>query len=186
MISNSGYSPITGKGTVDDNYYMKSENFTKNLTIVQEDDPPQYEIDEVLKVLADAGMDPVRRKKGLHPGKGIFPKTIEKMKAQIGKQPRASLKVSPNYLAEEHHFQYGSPWANGKADFDMLKGLGLRPEHTLLEIACGSLRSGIHYIRYLKAGHYYCIERDEYSLRAGIEYELPLHDLFEKDPKISW
>jgi hypothetical protein len=48
------------------------------------------------------------------------------------------------------------------------------------------LFAGIHYIAYLDPGNYHCIDRDEYSLRAGIEYEIPLHDLTSKRPHIIW
>eukprot|EP00959_Pyramimonas_sp_CCMP1952_P425398 8910939-Pyramimonas_sp.AAC.1 len=44
--------------------------------------------------------------------------------------------------------------------------------------------AGVHYIEYLEAGNYFCIEKDEYSLRAGIEYELPLHNLLDKSPNL--
>lgn len=42
----------------------------------------------------------------------------------------------------------------GQLQIDFLKNEGLLPAHRLLDIGCGTLRGGRHFIRYLNAGHY--------------------------------
>jgi cyclopropane fatty-acyl-phospholipid synthase-like methyltransferase len=44
---------------------------------------------------------------------------------------------------------------------------GLKPEHYLLDIGCGSLRGGVHFIAYLEPRHYFGIDKDEQLLEAG-------------------
>ena len=49
----------------------------------------------------------------------------------------------------------GGMWEEiGKLQFDFLRSQGLQPAHTLLDIGCGTLRGGRHFIRYLDAGNY--------------------------------
>ena len=56
--------------------------------------------------------------------------------------------------------------------FDYLVSRGLRPEHVFLDIACGSLRGGIHFIPYLDRGHYLGLDQDEALIRCGLDREL--------------
>ncbi len=48
-----------------------------------------------------------------------------------------------------------------------LKEAGLRPEHYLFDIGCGTLRGGIPLIEYLEPGHYYGVELRADVLREG-------------------
>jgi SAM-dependent methyltransferase len=49
----------------------------------------------------------------------------------------------------------GGKWDEiGRLQFDFLVGRGLQPHHELLDVGCGTLRGGRHFIRYLDAGHY--------------------------------
>lgn len=53
----------------------------------------------------------------------------------------------------------------GLLQFDFLISNGLRPEHKLLDIGCGPIRAGIHFIDYLNDGNYYGIDcRSEYYI----------------------
>jgi len=62
----------------------------------------------------------------------------------------------------------GGMWDEiGKLQFEFLVKEGLRPEQFLLDVGCGSLRGGIHFIQYLEPGHYYGIDRDKGLLDAG-------------------
>ena len=46
-----------------------------------------------------------------------------------------------------HRAYIGGKWDEyGQMEFDFMVAHGLRPEHVLLDIACGSLRAGIHFI----------------------------------------
>ncbi|KAI4350031.1 hypothetical protein L6164_010559 [Bauhinia variegata] len=88
-------------------------------------------------------------------------------------------------LVEEHHSNYGEPWAGGRDVFEFLaRSAQLRPESRVLEIGCGTLRVGLHFIQYLNREHFHCLERDELSLMAAFRYELPSHGLLSKRPLI--
>lgn len=60
----------------------------------------------------------------------------------------------------------------------------LIPDSRVLEIGCGTLRVGLHFIRYLNSGHFHCLEKDELSLMAAFRYELPSQGLLSKRPLI--
>lgn len=49
----------------------------------------------------------------------------------------------------------GGSWEEmGKLQFDFLIKKGLQPHNTMLDIGCGTLRGGRHFIKYLNAGNY--------------------------------
>lgn len=88
-------------------------------------------------------------------------------------------------LVEEHHSNYGEPWAGGRDVFEFLaESAKLTPDSRVLEIGCGTLRVGLHFIRYLNPEHFHCLERDELSLMAAFRYELPSQGLLHKRPHI--
>jgi SAM-dependent methyltransferase len=67
-----------------------------------------------------------------------------------------------------HRRAVGGMWEElGKLQFEFLVGEGLSPEHLLLDIGCGSLRGGVHFIRYLEPGHYVGVEQSPELLAAG-------------------
>ncbi|KAI4372590.1 hypothetical protein MLD38_010802 [Melastoma candidum] len=91
----------------------------------------------------------------------------------------------PGELLVEDHSNYGEPWAGGRDVFEFLaEAISLKPNSRVLEIGCGTLRVGLHFINYLNAGRYHCLERDELSLMAALRYELPSHGLLSKRPLI--
>ncbi len=51
--------------------------------------------------------------------------------------------------------------------FEFLTSRGLRPEHRLLDIGCGTLRGGIPLIEYLESGHYVGVEARAEALEEG-------------------
>ncbi|CAH2044564.1 unnamed protein product [Thlaspi arvense] len=88
-------------------------------------------------------------------------------------------------LVEEHHSNYGEPWAGGRDVFEFLaEAAHLKPNARVLEIGCGTLRVGLHFIRYLNPGNFHCLEKDELSLMAALRYELPSQGLLHKRPLI--
>lgn len=88
-------------------------------------------------------------------------------------------------LVEEHHSNYGEPWAGGRDVFEFLaESAQILPNSHVLEIGCGTLRVGLHFIRYLNPGHFHCLEKDELSLMAAFRYELPSQGLLHKRPLI--
>src|SRR5947207_13809129 len=56
--------------------------------------------------------------------------------------------------------------------FNLLTTLGLRQHHSLLDIGCGSLRTGRLLIPYLNRGKYFGIEPNEWLVQEGIRHEL--------------
>ena len=89
------------------------------------------------------------------------------------------------FLNEEHHRQY-TAWALGKCTFESLVAAGVRPEHRVLDFGCGALRVGQWLIRYLEKGRYFGIDAHLPSLEAAVTYELPLHGLEQKQPRLLW
>ncbi|CAM8897033.1 unnamed protein product [Rhodiola kirilowii] len=88
-------------------------------------------------------------------------------------------------LVEEHYSNYGEPWAGGRDVFEFLaEASHLKLDSRVLEIGCGTLRVGLHFIRYLNPGNFHCPERDELSLMTAFRYELPAHGLLHKRPLI--
>ena len=56
--------------------------------------------------------------------------------------------------------------------FNLLTALGLRDEHTLLDIGCGSLRAGRLFITYLRPGRYFGIEPLPWLIEEGVKNEI--------------
>ncbi len=87
-----------------------------------------------------------------------------------------------------HYRAYVGPAKNydlcSAIQFNLLTSLGLREEHYLLDIGCGSLRGGKLFIPYLLPGRYYGIEPNQWLIEEGIELELG-KDIFKiKEPTI--
>jgi cyclopropane fatty-acyl-phospholipid synthase-like methyltransferase len=67
-----------------------------------------------------------------------------------------------------HRDFVGGLWEEiGSLQFDFLVAQGLKPSHTLIDIACGALRGGVHFVRYLEPSHYYGFDINASLLRAG-------------------
>lgn len=70
----------------------------------------------------------------------------------------------------------------GKLQLDYLVEQGLQPEHYLLDVGCGPLRAGVHFIGYLEPGHYAGVDKRGARLERAAEVELPRHGLEDKAP----
>jgi hypothetical protein len=72
-----------------------------------------------------------------------------------------------------HREYVGGLWDEmGRLQFDFLVAQGLKPKDVLLDIGCGSLRGGIHFIDYLEVGNYLGMEKEVDLLRLGVSEEL--------------
>lgn len=60
----------------------------------------------------------------------------------------------------------------GANQFNLLTRLGLRENHFLLDIGCGSLRAGRLFIPYLLTDHYFGIEPQQWLIDEGIRNNL--------------
>jgi hypothetical protein len=83
-----------------------------------------------------------------------------------------------------HRGYIGGMWEEiGKLQFDFLVSRGLKPHHYFCDVACGSLRAGVHLIRYLEPGHYMGIDKEQHLIDSGVSLELG-RDLYEaKQPQ---
>jgi hypothetical protein len=90
-------------------------------------------------------------------------------------------KISPPKL---NHRQYiGGHWEKiGQLQYNFLVAHGLMPSHCLLDIGCGSLRGGVHFIPYLDPGNYLGLDRNEALIKCGIKQELNPVLYAEKKP----
>lgn len=70
--------------------------------------------------------------------------------------------------------------------FNLLTTLGLREDHHLLDVGCGSLRGGRLFIPYLVRGRYFGIEPDRQLVEEGIESELGRDILTVKEPTFEY
>lgn len=70
--------------------------------------------------------------------------------------------------AGEHRNFVGGLWDEmGALQFDFLKERGLQPGNRLVDVGCGALRGGIHFIRYLEPGRYHGIDINASLIEAG-------------------
>jgi len=82
---------------------------------------------------------------------------------------------------EWHRERVGGMWDEiGRLQLEFLISQGLKPEHKLLDIGCGSLRGGVHFIQYLNDGNYFGVDKDKRLLEAGFRIELPRYELKHK------
>ncbi len=104
---------------------------------------------------------------------------------RFGVTPRMIPEGLAGVLAIGHRDYVGGMWEEmGRLQFDFLVGRGLRPEHVLLDIACGSLRGGVHFIRYLDPGNYLGIEKEGALIKRAIAKELSREVREEKRPEL--
>jgi SAM-dependent methyltransferase len=107
--------------------------------------------------------------------------------APVGEaSPGGGPRVKKRVLNEAHRRQYGRPWGMGRYLFDFVIDAGLRPEHRLLDFGCGALRLGVWVIPYLETDNYFGVDSHLLSLEAAATYEIPLHRLEEKRPRLLW
>lgn len=84
-----------------------------------------------------------------------------------------------------HRLYVGGKWDEiGRLQFDFMRAEGLRPEHVFLDIGCGSLRGGVHFIPYLDKGNYLGIDKEELLVSRGVEHELGSALFEQKQPEI--
>jgi cyclopropane fatty-acyl-phospholipid synthase-like methyltransferase len=87
--------------------------------------------------------------------------------------------------AGRHRDMVGGMWEEiGRLQFEFLRARGLKPNHRLLDIGCGSLRGGIHAIEYLEVGNYYGLDINRSLIEAG-RHELKLAGLTHKNPHLA-
>lgn len=82
-----------------------------------------------------------------------------------------------------HRHYVGGNWnVIGKLQFDFMKTVGLTPDTVFLDIACGSLRGGVHFVNYLNPHKYLGIEYSPTMVFEGIDKELTRKTYLQKHP----
>jgi SAM-dependent methyltransferase len=85
---------------------------------------------------------------------------------------------------EWYEYAVGGMWDEmGELQRDFLIGQGLRPEHYLLDVGCGSLRGGVKLLPYLEPGHYYGIDISA-DLLGAAELVIDRHGLRDRRPTL--
>jgi SAM-dependent methyltransferase len=85
----------------------------------------------------------------------------------------------------DHRRMVGGAWEEiGRLQFSFMKKEGLRPEHVLLDIGCGSFRSGRLFIEYLEPGNYLGIDKQPELVREGRVHEVGERLWAEKRPQV--
>ena len=83
-----------------------------------------------------------------------------------------------------HREIVGGLWDEiGRLQFEFLIANGLSRSSTLIDVGCGCLRGGIHFISYLDDGQYFGVDSNESLLVAGYEIELKSLGLETKLPR---
>jgi SAM-dependent methyltransferase len=123
-------------------------------------------------------------RKALHRVVGaVEPRVPPTVKARVRRSlPRPVVRyVDPNW----HRRSIGGKWEElGRLQFDYLAGHGLQPHHYLLDVGCGPLRGGIHFIAYLEAGRYFGVDRKPELIESGRDLELAPRGLLAKNPTL--
>lgn len=101
------------------------------------------------------------------------------------REPEPGVELSAADLAAGRHRELvGGLWDEiGRLQFDFLVRDGLRPDERLLDVGCGCLRGGVHFVRYLEPGRYYGLDVSAALLRAGYDVELPRAGLAGRLPR---
>src|SRR5262249_20347462 len=97
----------------------------------------------------------------------------------------ADRDVISRRVQEGHHRDVvGGQWDEiGKLQLDYLVTNGLDPSSVLIDIGCGCLRGGVHFVDYLAQGKYFGLDLNESLLDAGYEIELEAVGLQHKLPR---
>jgi hypothetical protein len=91
----------------------------------------------------------------------------------------------PLSIAKFGHREYvGGDWDRmGRLQFEFMLNHGLQESDVFLDVGCGSLRGGVHFIRYLNRGHYLGLEREEGLIKEGLQRELGDKMLRQRAPE---
>lgn len=78
-------------------------------------------------------------------------------------------QLTPEEIAAGAHREFvGGLWDEiGRLQLEYMRSQGLRPNDRLLDVGCGALRGGLHFVRYLDAGNYYGLDINASLIEAG-------------------
>lgn len=95
-------------------------------------------------------------------------------------------ELTTEEIARKTHRDFvGGMWDEiGRLQFDFMLRQGLQPTDRLLDMGCGSLRAGVHFIKYLEPGNYYGIDMNASLINAGRDVELVEAGLVDREPQL--
>ena len=74
----------------------------------------------------------------------------------------------------------------GRYTLESLQTVGLRPEHTVLDVGCGTLRLGYWLVRFLDPDRYFGLEPNKGYVRIGLEHAIGPELAAEKRPRFDY
>ena len=87
-------------------------------------------------------------------------------------------------ITDEPHLAIGGSWEEmGELQFNFLVKRGLKPDCKMLDIGCGTLRGGRHFIKYLNAGNYLGMDIAEKTIEYGKNL-VKEEGLLDKKPRL--
>jgi len=100
------------------------------------------------------------------------------------------MDISKLKAGDNHYIAYVGPPTQydfmGATQFRLLCTLGLRANHYLLDIGCGSLRAGRLFINYLDEGRYFGIDPNEWLIKDAINNQIGNDLLRLKKPQFDY
>jgi len=110
---------------------------------------------------------------------------LRKEVPKIGDSPYHDVETIQKAVQKgKHRGIVGDLWDElGLLQFEFMKENGLSPSSKLVDIGCGSLRGGVHFIDFLDKNGYYGIDINQSLLDAGWEKELVPKNLNHKIDK---
>jgi SAM-dependent methyltransferase len=101
-------------------------------------------------------------------------RSLEAEKAATYRPTDYEDEFTPEQVARrKHRRRVGGLWDEmGELQLRFLRSQGMRPEHRLLDVACGALRGGVKFVDYLEPGHYFGLDINESLVEAGYQHEL--------------
>jgi ABC-type polysaccharide/polyol phosphate transport system ATPase subunit/SAM-dependent methyltransferase len=115
----------------------------------------------------DAGLTEYRRMTAASPHEAIGPH-----ESDAGPAPPTNTDDDPELAW--HRLATGGRWnEEGAWVFDFLRRQGLKPDHFVLEVGCGSLSAASRLLPYMRPNHYWGFEKSIELFIAGSQIELP-------------
>ena len=95
---------------------------------------------------------------------------------------RLRVSISPDTNA--HRGYVGGMWEEiGQVQIDFMVRQGLKPDDVFVDVACGSLRAGRHFISYLNPTNYLGLDHNQWLIDAGLKHEISKQARKEKLPE---
>jgi len=101
----------------------------------------------------------------------------------------AEIKLSPDDIEKETYKKFlggkKEMWeSRGKFQLFLLEKMGLVSSHRLLDVGCGPIRAGVHFIDYLNPGLYFGIDYNQDFIRTAKELVAKDRRLMKKLPEL--